>query len=108
VQEYPGAITVCDAGGVIIYMNGLAIRSFQKYGGAALIGANLFDCHPESSRTKVKRLLETKERNVYTIEKDGIRKIVTQLPWYQDGRFGGYVEWVVELPETMPHFRRSG
>jgi hypothetical protein len=107
VREYPGAITVCDAKGFILFMNEMAGNAFQKSGGLQLIGANILDCHPEPARTKVKELLEYKTSNVYTIEKNGIWKIVSQLPWHHEGQFGGFVEWVIEIPETMPHFKRQ-
>jgi hypothetical protein len=107
VREYPGAITVCDVNGVILYMNEMAGRTFQKSGGLKLVGSSILDCHPEPARTKVKELLENRQRNVYTIEKSGVRKIVTQLPWHREGQFAGLVEWVIEIPETTPHFKRE-
>ena len=57
IQEFPGAVTVCDSDGIILAMNDKSIRTFQDSGGAALIGSNLFDCHPEPSRTRLKELL---------------------------------------------------
>jgi len=108
VQEFPGAITVCNSEGIILEMNNQAVKMFQDQGGEALIGTNVLDCHPEPARTKVKRLLETQQTNVYTIEKRGVKKLVYQAPWYQDGRFGGLVELVLEIPAQMPHFVRSG
>ena len=108
IEEFPGAITVCDARGIITEMNDRAARTFQEQGGKALIGTNLLDCHPEPSRTQVQRMLATGERNVYTIEKGGVRKLIYQAPWYKDGAFAGLVEMALELPETMPHFVRQG
>ena len=108
VPEFPGAITVCDSRGVILEMNDLAVKSFQEQGGAALLGSNLLDCHPEPSRTKVVQMLETRQPNVYTIEKRGVRKLVYQTPWYAAGQYAGFVELVLELPADMPHFVREG
>jgi PAS domain-containing protein len=71
VQEVAAAITVCDPDGVILEMNEKAVRSFEKEGGAALIGTNLLDCHPEPARTKTRELLDTRRTNVYTIAKRG-------------------------------------
>ncbi len=108
VREFPGAITVCDPHGVILELNDRAAQSFQEQGGAALLGSNLLDCHPEPSRTKVAQLLETRQPNVYTIEKRGVRKLVYQTPWSAAGQYAGFVEIVLELPTDMPHFVRDG
>ena len=107
INEFPGAITVCDADGIILEMNDQAGKSFAKDGGRALIGKNLLDCHPEPARTKTKRLLESKQKNVYTIEKNGVKKLIYQSPWYRDGKFAGLVELALEIPFEMPHFVRK-
>lgn len=108
VREFPGAVTVCDVRGIILDMNDLAVQSFQEQGGAALLGTNLLDCHPEPSRSKVVEMLRTHQPNVYTIEKRGLRKLVYQTPWYLAGQYAGFVELVLELPADMPHFVREG
>ncbi|HMK49526.1 MAG TPA: PAS domain-containing protein [Thermodesulfovibrionales bacterium] len=107
VQEFPGAITICDPQGVIIEMNDKAAATFQKSGGRQLLGSNLFDCHPEPARSKLKQLMERRETNVYTIEKKGIKKLIYQTPWYVNGQYRGFMEMAVELPATIPHFVRD-
>ena len=71
VEQFPGAITVCDPAGVILEMNTKAADTFREQGGKALIGANLLDCHPEPARGKMEQLLAERKANVYTIEKNG-------------------------------------
>jgi len=107
VQQFPGAITVCDTAGVILEMNEKAAAAYQDQGGAALIGTNMLDCHPEPARTNTRELLDTRRTNVYTIEKRGQKKLVYQAPWHEDGRYRGFVELVVEIPTEMPHFVRE-
>ncbi|MFI5095905.1 MAG: PAS domain-containing protein [Candidatus Acidiferrales bacterium] len=107
IQEFPGAVTVCDSDGVILAMNDKSIRTFQDSGGAALIGSNLFDCHPEPSRTRLKELLNAGRSNVYTIEKKGIKKLIYQSPWYGSGSYRGFVELSLEIPAEIPHFVRG-
>lgn len=107
IKEFPGAITVCDRNGIILTMNDKAIATFANDGGAALIGTNLFDCHPEPSRTKLRELMASEQTNCYTIEKKGIHKLIYQSPWYVNGEFGGLVEISVEIPHPLPHFVRS-
>ncbi len=107
VQEFPGAITVCDAEGIILELNDKAAKSYESDGGRKLIGSNMLGCHPEPARSQVQRLLESKQANVYTIEKKGVKKIIYQSPWYTDGRFSGLVELALEIPAHLPHFNRD-
>jgi len=67
MTEFPGAITVTDADGVILYLNHRSALSFEKEGGQSLIGRSVFDCHSPESQEKIRRILETGEPNVYTI-----------------------------------------
>lgn len=97
--ELPGAVTVCDRDGIIIYMNSESKRQFVKYGGEQLMGKNLIDCHPEPSRTVLKKMLESPMENKYISEKDGKKKLVLQAPWIEDDEFLGVVEISVYLPE---------
>ena len=108
IKEFPGSITVCDATGVILDMNDASAESFAKDGGRALMGSNLLDCHPEPSRNKLQGLLATGQANAYTIEKGGVKKLVYQAPWYENGQYRGLVEIALALPETLPHFVRDG
>ena len=107
VREFPAAITVCDEEGIILEMNDKAAKSFESQGGRGLIGSNVLDCHPDSARPKTERLLAAKEKNVYTIEKNGIKKLIYQSPWYKDSQYAGFVELSLEIPFEMPHFVRS-
>jgi hypothetical protein len=108
VRAFPGAVTVCDRAGVILEMNERSVSSFAEDGGAALIGANALDCHPEPSRSKLAALLESGQTNVYTIEKNGMKKFIYQAPWYRDGAYAGFVELSLEIPFELPHFVRGG
>jgi transcriptional regulator with PAS, ATPase and Fis domain len=107
VKEFPAAVTVSDPQGVILAMNDKAAKTFEKDGGYALIGKNMLDCHPEPARTKTEHLLAAQEKNVYTIEKNGIKKLIYQSPWYKNGQYAGIVEISLEIPFEMPHFIRK-
>jgi transcriptional regulator with PAS, ATPase and Fis domain len=102
----PGAVTVCDLKGIVIEMNEKSAEMYQRYGGKELIGKSLLDCHPEPARGKLVRFLQTGERNVYTIEKNGIKKLIYQAPWYQGGERCGMIEMAIEIPFDLPHFMR--
>ena len=107
VKEFPAAVTVCDEDGIILEMNDKSAKTFEKDGGRKLIGSNMLDCHPGLSRQKTERLLAAKVKNVYTIEKNGVKKLIYQSPWYKDGEYAGFVEISLEIPFEMPHFVRS-
>jgi transcriptional regulator with PAS, ATPase and Fis domain len=108
VKEFPAAIIVCDPEGIILEMNQKAIKTYQNQGGVGLIGTDLMDCHPESAREKLKRLMERQEANCYTTEKKGSHRFIYQTPWYQDGKYAGFVEIIMTTPAEMPHFIREG
>jgi hypothetical protein len=107
INEFPGMIIVCDSKGIILEMNDVAVKSFASDGGRKLIGTDVLACHPQPAREKVEALLESGQRNVYTIRKNGIKKMIYQSPWYQDGKYAGFVEFSLEIPEEIPHFVRS-
>ena len=108
VQGFPGAITVCDRDGIILEMNDKSAKVFEEDGGGQLIGTNLLGCHPEPARAQLEKLMETQQANVYTIEKNGVKKLIYQTPWYKDGRYSVFIEMALEIPFQMPHFVRGG
>jgi hypothetical protein len=88
-------------------MNDRAIANYAQDGGVELIGKNLMDCHGEASRQKIMEIMETHQKNVYTIEKRGKKKIIYQTPWMDGERFRGIVEFSLEIPFEMPHYIRE-
>lgn len=101
------AITVCDAEGRIIDMNAKSAATFARHGGGELIGKSLMDCHPEPARSKLAGMLTDPYTNAYTIEKNGVKKLIYQTPWMKDGKPAGLVEISLEIPGDMPHFVRK-
>ncbi len=106
-KEFQAAITVTDAENKIIFMNDKSLQVFADDGGSKLIGSNLFECHSAPSNEIIEEIISSKKTNVYTIEKNGIKKLIYQSPWYKDGEFKGLVELSLEIPFDMPHFVRS-
>jgi len=107
VKEADIAITVSDLNGAIVEMNDKSVDTFQKYGGASLIGQQLNDCHKPHSQKIIADLLTNEKTNIYTIEKGGKKKLIYQAPWYKDGVKSGLVELSLEVPFEMPHFKRD-
>jgi hypothetical protein len=103
VKEFPGTIIVCDSQGVLLEMNDWAAKQESE---RVAIGTNILDCHPEPARTKLKQMLAGGQLNVYTIEKNGRKLLIYQAPWYTEGKYAGFVEFELDIPESLPHFIR--
>lgn len=86
MEEFPGAITVTDIRGRIIFLNRQATLVFEQQGGSSLLGQNIKDCHRPDSWEKIRQILENGKPNVYTIEKQGQKK--NNLPGCLDQRGG--------------------
>ena len=107
IEGLPVAVTVTSADGTITAMNARSRETFAKDGGGALLGRSIFDCHPEPALTKTRTLYAAQGPNHYTIRKNGQRKIIHQVPWFDGGRFAGFVEISIPIPDDLPHFDRD-
>lgn len=103
----PIAVTVTDANGTIIEMNPASVATFASYGGAGLIGTDVLACHPEPARSRLAAMFRTHESNHYTIRKKRQKKIIHQIPLFDDGVFCGYVEISIPIPDELSHFDRD-
>ena len=103
-KEMNCAVTVCNTEGIILYMNDKAKATFAKHGD--LIGKNLMGCHNDRSKDIIRDLMETGGSNAYTIEKEGLRKMIYQTAWRVDGKVAGLVEISMVIPSDMPHYIR--
>ena len=103
-KEFNCAVTVCDTEGIIIYMNDKSKETFKDHGD--LVGKSLIPCHNENSKKMIAHLIETGGTNVYTIDKNGQKKMIYQTAWKQDGKVAGLVELSIVLPNDMPHYVR--
>ncbi len=106
-KEFPGAVTVCDTEGQIVEMNVKSREVFAADGGGKLIGQNVLDCHPEPGRSQLESMMKEQRTNVYTIQKNGKKKLIYQTPWYKNGVYAGFVELSLEIPWDLPHFNRD-
>ncbi len=107
VKHFPAAITVVDKNGIVTEMNEKACETFAADGGAKLIGHSLWDCHKPESIAIIKDMLATGRNNVYTIDKQGKKKLIFQQPWFENGEVAGLVELSLELPADMPNHVRN-
>lgn len=104
-EEMNCAVTVCDTEGVVIYMNRRSRETFSK-NGESMVGKSMIPCHNERSQAIIHDMLDNDKTNCYTIDKNGVKKLIYQTPWKQDGRVAGLVEISIVLPDEMPHYIR--
>ena len=97
------ALTVCDCEGKILDMNGKSRRTFLKPGQPEIIGQNVLDCHPEPARSQLADMLANPRTNIYTVEKEGLKKLIVQTPWYDGDAYAGYMELSIVLPKEIPN-----
>ncbi len=101
------SITVSDTSGKILFMNNKSAATFAKDGSMDLVGKNLADCHKPGSWEKILGIMSSEKINCYTIEKEGIKKLIYQAPWYDEGKLSGVVELSMEIPFKMDHYVRK-
>ena len=106
-QEANMAVTICDKEGTIVFMNEKSKETFLKPEERTLVGKNLFKCHNEESKKKIKELMKNPKSNTYTMEAKGTKKLIHQLPWMKNGECIGMVELSIILPKDMPHHARD-
>ena len=97
------AVTVCAKDGTILDMNAKSRKTFLKPGEADIIGRNVLDCHPEPARSQLADMLATARTNIYTVEKEGVKKLIFQTPWYDGDEYAGFMELSIVLPAQMPN-----
>lgn len=98
-------VTVCDLDANILYQNAKARKIFSSYGD--LTGKNIKNCHTGRSWEIITSMIQNGTSNSYTIEKNGVKKLIHQTPWYSEGKIAGLVEFSIELPQDLPHYVRD-
>lgn len=92
------AVVICDLEHAIIYMNPAAIDRYSKWGGKALMGKSLMNCHTEKSREMIQKVVDwfraSKDNNlVYTFFNEKENKDVYMVALRNDeGDLIGYYE----------------
>jgi hypothetical protein len=107
VKELPAAITVCDREGIVIEMNDASAANYESAGEFDLIGRNIKDCHPAKAREILDAMFADGTLHMYSTRKNGIRRLICELPWYNGGEFFGFVEFAIVLPDEIPHYQRD-
>ena len=98
VEQDRCAVVVCGVDHTILYLNPAAVRQYAKWGGAALAGKRLLDCHNATSCEMIQKVVdwfgESAEHNrVYTHHNPKQNKDVYMVALRDDSaRLIGYYE----------------
>lgn len=98
LEQDRSAVVLCDLDHTIIYMNPAAGERYAKYGGMALLGKSLLDCHGPQSNEMIKKVVswfsQSREHNlIYTSRNDKENKDVYMVALRdEEGRLIGYYE----------------
>ena len=57
LEQDHAAVVLCDLSHTILYMNPAAVRQYENYGGALLVGKNLCGCHNPASVKRIEQVL---------------------------------------------------
>ena len=57
LQQDPAPVVLCDTAHKIIYMNPAACQRYSRFGGEALMGRSLLDCHNASACERIEQVL---------------------------------------------------
>ena len=90
LQQDTSAVVICDLEHKILYMNPAACERYSRYGGEALLGRNLLDCHNKQSQEMINRVLEwfradPAHNRVHTFFKEKENKDVYMVALRDDG-----------------------
>ena len=91
-------VVLCDLEYTVIYMNPAAGERYAKYGGMALVGKSLLDCHPPRANEMIKKVVawfgESREHNrIHTFRNEEENKDVYMVALRDEaGKLIGYYE----------------
>ncbi len=111
LEQDRAPIVLCNLSHTIVYMNGAAVKNYEKYGGEKLLGQNLLACHNEKSCEMIERVVEwfKKDKNnnlVYTFKNTKLNKDVYMVA-LRDGNgelIGYYEKHEFRTAETMKKY----
>ena len=107
-DSLPMAITRTDKDLKIVYMNEESVKVNNPDGSKSLIGSDLMACHNERSREIIRKIIESRVPNIYSITKHGRQKLIYQSAFFDEqGEFAGIAEFSMVLPDPMPHYDRD-
>lgn len=115
IQQDTTAVVICDTAHRIIYMNPAAKDCYAKYGGGALVGKCLLDCHNQKSNEMIVKVVrwfaaDSSHNRVHTFYNEKQAKDVYMIALRDDrGTLIGYYEkHEFRRPDDEPFYRLDG
>ena len=109
IDQDQNPIVLCDTEHVIRYMNPAAISAYASYGGEALMGKRVMDCHKPASRAAIEKVVtwfaQDKAHNrVHTmfVEKENLDVYMIALRGADGQLIGYYEQQVCRIPDPAP------
>ena len=91
-------VVLCDLNHTLVYMNPAAHKNYSKYGGEALVGKSLLDCHNSHSVEMIKKVTDwfaqsTDNNMIYTFRNEKQNKDVYMVALRdEENKLIGYYE----------------
>lgn len=108
LEQDRSAVVLCNLDHTIIYMNPAAGERYAKYGGMALLGQSLLDCHGPRSNEMIRKVVawfsQSRDHNlIYTSRNDRENKDVYMVALRDEGGelIGYYEKHEYRNRETM-------
>ncbi len=104
------AVVICNIEHEIIYMNPAAVQSYEKWGGADLIGKSILNCHNPASGERIREVVDwfaadESHNMIYTFHNEKQNKDVYMVALREEGKLIGYYEkHEFRNPETMKFY----
>lgn len=105
------SVVICNLDHRIIYMNPAAVINYEKYGGEALVGQNLLNCHNEKSCERIRQVVDwfsqSSDNNIIYTSHDAKRNKDIYMVALRDkeGQLIGYYEkHEYRKPEAMKRY----
>lgn len=109
IKDFSVAVVICDRKGVLTYLNDAAAEMYAHAGGYALLGKSIMEgCHKQqASNDKMIEIMETRKPYTYSIERNGVKRLIHQMPHIINDEVVGIVEVAIIVPFDIPHFVRG-
>ncbi len=111
LEQNRSAVVLCDLEHTIVYMNPAAGKRYAEWGGMALVGKSLLDCHPPQANEMIEKVVawfrESVEHDlIYTFRNDQENKDVYMVALRDDGGelIGYYEKHEYRDRETMERY----
>lgn len=98
LEQDRAAVVICDLSHTIVYMNPVAKKRYEKWGGAELLGKSLRNCHNEKSNEIIDKVVAWFEKSrdnnmIYTYRNEKENKDVYMVALRdEEGTLIGYYE----------------